>query len=137
MAVTDHELKNAEQRMGALRETAHAVSARYDRRKARIAIELSSGIEVAFPVRMVQGLAHATAAQLGDIDITPAGLGLHWPRLDADVYLPALLQGVFGTKRWMASKLGAAGGQKRSAAKARSARENGRKGGRPRKSARG
>lgn len=36
------------------------------------------------------------------------GLALHWPSLDADV--PSLMQGVFGTKRWMAAQLGAAGG---------------------------
>ncbi|MER8672015.1 DUF2442 domain-containing protein [Mesorhizobium sp. M1156] len=33
--------------------------------------------------------------------ISPTGLGLHWPQLDADVDVPALLQGVFGSKRWM------------------------------------
>ncbi|MDR2195114.1 MAG: hypothetical protein LBE50_00730 [Gallionellaceae bacterium] len=44
-----------------------------------------------------------------------------------------LLHGVFGTKNWMARQLGAAGGQARSAAKAATAQENGRKGGRPRK----
>ena len=36
------------------------------------------------------------------------GLALHWPSLDADI--PSLMQGVFGTKRWMAAQLGAAGG---------------------------
>jgi len=41
------------------------------------------------------------------------GLGLHWPKLDADVYVPALLQGVFGSKQWMAAQLGAVGGKAR------------------------
>jgi hypothetical protein len=62
-------------------------------------------------------------------------LGLHWPKLDADVYLPALMQGVFGSKRWMAGVLGAKGGAAKTAAKSEAARRNGAKGGRPRKSA--
>ncbi len=33
------------------------------------------------------------------IEITPTGLGLRWPKLDADHYLPALLDGVFGSPR--------------------------------------
>mgnify|MGYP002146897045 CR=1 FL=1 len=75
------------------------------------------------------------ADALADIEISPAGLGLHWPQLDADVYLPALLQGVFGSRTWMAAQLGSAGGQARSPAKAAAARANGRKGGRPPRSA--
>jgi hypothetical protein len=88
-----------------------------------------------FPPQLAEGLAGAAPADLGEIEISPAGLGLHWPRLDADLYVPALLQGVFGTRQWMAAQLGAAGGRARSEAKAASARENGRKGGRPRKNA--
>jgi len=49
--------------------------------------------------------------------------------------VPGLLQGTFGTRRWMAGELGAAGGKARSTAKVAAARENGRKGGRPRKAA--
>ena len=74
---------------------------------------------------------------LAIIEITPAGLGLHWPKLDADLYLPALLQGVFGSPRWMAGLLGRSGGLARTVAKGAAARVNGRKGGRPRKIAAG
>ena len=82
---------------------------------------------------MAEGLADAKPAELSIIEITPAGLGLHWPRLDADLYLPALLEGVFGSPRWMAGLLGKTGGRARTAAKIAAAQENGRKGGRPRK----
>jgi hypothetical protein len=56
------------------------------------------------------------------------------PRLDADLYVPALLEGVLGSRRWMAARLGAVGGQARTQAKAAAARANGRRGGRPSRS---
>lgn len=137
MAMTDQDVQQAEKRMAALRENGFAVSARYDRRAARIVVDLSTGVQVAFPVRLAEGLADASATDLADIEISPSGLGLHWPKLDADLYIPALLQGVFGSKRWMAAQLGAVGGRVRSPAKSAAARDNGRKGGRPRKAAGG
>jgi hypothetical protein len=111
----------------------HAVSARYDRRIGRIVVGLNNGLEISFSPRNAQGLETATVEQLREIEIDPPGFGLHFPALDADLYIPALLEGVFGSKRWMASRLGATGGRSRSAAKASAARKNGRAGGRPRK----
>lgn len=133
MAVTEREFEQAERRMRILREAGHAVSARYDRRAARIVVDLNTGVQLAVPVQQIEGLAHASPEELIKIEISPAGLGLHWPKLNADVYVPALLQGVFGSKRWMAAQLGAAGGKTRSSAKQAAARVNGKKGGRPRK----
>jgi hypothetical protein len=133
MAITEAELANAEMRMAQLRDAGHAVSARYDRRRARIVVALSTGIELTFPTHMAEGLADASPDNLADIEISAAGLGLHWPRLDADLYVPALMQGLLGSKRWMARELGAQGGRARTAAKVAAARENGRRGGRPKK----
>jgi hypothetical protein len=65
----------------------------------------------------------------------PSGLGLHFPKLDADLYLPALLAGVLGSKAWAAAQLGQAGGQARTAAKQEAARRNGRLAGRPKQAA--
>jgi hypothetical protein len=69
------------------------------------------------------------------IEVEAFGLGIHFPKLDTDLYVPALLEGVLGSKRWMAARLGEAGGRARSAAKAAASRENGKRGGRPRRSA--
>ena len=135
MAITERELRRAEARMETQRQASHAVSARYDRRSSRIIVALNTGVQIAFPADLAEGLAGASAAELAQIEISPAGLGLHWPRLDADLFVPSLLQGMLGSKSWMARQLGSAGGRARSKAKAAASRENGRKGGRPRKTA--
>ncbi len=110
-----------------------AVSACYDRAARRICIELSSGVAIAFAARNAQGLEHGNAAQLSEIEISPSGLGLYFPKLDVDLYLPSLLAGFLGSKKWAAARLGAAGGRSESPAKAAASRRNGRLGGRPRK----
>jgi hypothetical protein len=91
MSVTETELRKAEAQMQALREAGHAVSARYDRRSARVVVEVNTGVRVTFPAHLAEGLVDASADDLSDIEISPSGLGLHWPRLDADVYVPAPL----------------------------------------------
>ena len=132
-AAVKFEVRRAEARMDAQRQASHAVSARYDRRSSRIIVALSTGVQIAFPADLAEGLAGASAADLAQIEISPAGLGLLWPRLDADLHVPSLPQGMLGSKSWMARQLGSADRRARSKAKTAASRENGRKGGRPRK----
>lgn len=134
MAITDAERIAAEARLqDDLKGQPKAVTARYDRRVSRIVVELDNGLELAFPPRLAEGLEAAAPAELSEIEISPLGDGLYWPSLDVDLHVPGLLLGVFGSKAWMAKALGAAGGSARSARKANAARENGRKGGRPKR----
>ena len=114
-----------------------AVAARYDRRLSRIVVSLNNGIELAFPPRFAEGLDRAAPAELAVIELSPTGLGLHWPKLDADLDLPALLEGAFGSPKWMAILMGRRGGLKRTNAKVAASRVNGGRGGRPRKAAGG
>lgn len=107
-----------------------AVAARYDAAGDRIVIDLSTGYAITFAPQHAQGLAGARPADLADIEISPSGYGLHFPKLDADLWLPALLEGVFGSRAFMAAQMGARGGRATSAAKAKAARKNGRLGGR-------
>jgi hypothetical protein len=125
----------AANRRGAERRanTPVAIAARYDRRRDRIVISLNTGLELAFPPCIAQGLQEARPSDLSAIELSPSGFGIHFPNLDAHLYLPALLQGVFGSKAWMAAQLGADGGKSRSRAKTVAARANGKRGGRPRK----
>lgn len=117
-----------------LRTTPMALSARYDRRVGRVVVELNNGIELGFRPQTVQGLEKARPDDLKTIEVSPSGLGLHFPALDADVYLPGLMAGMLGNREWMAKQMGQAGGQAKSEAKTRAARRNGQLGGRPRKS---
>jgi hypothetical protein len=114
-----------------------AISAHYDRKSGRIIINLSSKLTLSFSPADAQGLENAKPSQLDDIEITPSGFGIHFPKLDANLYVPGLLEGFLGSRKWMASRLGQAGGQSRSVAKRSASRANGKLGGRPKKAARG
>jgi hypothetical protein len=126
----DFEIANRKARkLGA--SVPRAVSAHYDRRIGSVVIHLNSRLDVSFSPHDAEGLENATPSQLDPIEISPSGFGLHFPKLDADIYLPALLEGFLGSRKWMASRLGATGGRARSKAKAAAARKNGHLGGRP------
>jgi len=110
-----------------------ALAAHYDRTSGLIVVRLSSRLNVSFSPHDAQGLEHARPSQLEPIEISPSGFGIHFPKLDADLYLPGLLEGFLGSQRWMASRLGQVGGKSRSTAKRAAARANGKLGGRPKK----
>ena len=135
MAITELQFERAIERTQEEREAGHVLSARYHRRRRRVVVQLNTGVEVTFPIALAEGLAGASPEDLAEMEVSPTGQGLHWPRLDADLYVPALLRGVLGSRSWMAAQMGAAGGKSRSPAKTAAARENGRKGGRPRRAA--
>jgi Protein of unknown function (DUF2442) len=116
----------------ALKTEPRARKVRYDKKTGRIIVELLNGCTFIFPPTLAQGLNNATPGELAEIELTPFGLGLRWPKLDADFSIVGLMSGIFGTKAWM-SELGRKGGHATSDAKAAASKENGRKGGRPRK----
>ena len=108
-----------------------AVRARYDARKARLVVELANGVVLMLPPRLLQGLQDATPSQLAGVRLSPLGGGLHWEALDVDLSVAGLATGVFGSKTWM-SELARLAGSRTSRRKAEAARENGKRGGRPR-----
>jgi len=130
----NNDIELANERGSELRKVfPHAVSAHYDRATGRVVVELSSKITVSFSPRDAQGLENAKPTELAKIEVSPSGFGLHFPKLDADLYVPGLLEGFLGSRKWMAARLGEIGGRSRSQAKKAASRANGRLGGRPRK----
>ncbi len=109
-----------------------AKDAYYDRETGEIVVQMRNGAKFSFPYQLGQGLQGASGDDLAEVEVTPSGEGLHWETLDVDFSIPALIKGIFGTPSWMA-ELGRSGGSVTSEAKAAAARENGKKGGRPRK----
>jgi hypothetical protein len=118
--------KQAQQR------TPHANQVRYDRHSRRLHIQLTNGAALAIPVALVPNLRAASDRDLREVTVGPAGVGLRWERLDADLTVASLLRLVVGTQELL-RVAGSAGGGARTTAKARAARLNGLKGGRPRK----
>jgi hypothetical protein len=107
---TRDDFELAKQRARKMEESVpRVVAARYIRKAGRIVLELSSRVIVSFSPGDVEGLEGAKPSQLDPIEISPSGFGIHFPAVDADVYLPGILAGFLGSKRWMASRLGRIG----------------------------
>jgi hypothetical protein len=129
------EFKRAEDAGKARTASVPRATAAFVAKDGRLQIELSDGNALLINTCHVQGLQDASHSDLEQVEISPSGFGLHFPTVDADLYVPGLLEGRFGSARYMAAALGARGGQARTATKAASSRQNGAKGGRPRKQA--
>jgi hypothetical protein len=97
-------------------------------------VGLSNGRRLVLPIEDVQGLGKATHKQIQNYELLGRGTGIRFPDLDVDLYVPALIEGVYGNRRWMA-QLGKKGGRAKTEAKRRAAQANGAKGGRPKRAA--
>ncbi len=116
-----------------------ASSAKYDKKSKRLVLEMQSGTTLLVPVHLIQGLQTNDDKALSDFDLVIENTQIHWHTLDVQFYIESLLQGVFGTPKWMnnlqqhLAEAGRKGGASRSEAKRRASAENGKKGGRPKK----
>lgn len=128
--LTDSEYELAVERgRFAAMSTPSARSVAFDRTRREIIILLTNGCTLSVPAKLIEDLADATDDQIADCSLLGAGTGLHWETLDLDLSVAGLLNGLFGTSRWMAGL----GGKSTSPAKKAAARTNGTMGGRPRK----
>ena len=130
---TDEEIDQALKQAEQLGEELHAVAVEYrpGRGLDMLILKLSDGSRRLIPREDVEGLQTATRAQIACVELTSTGQGLHWPALDLDLYVPALLKNIYGSRSWMA-QIGRRGGAAKTQAKRKAARTNGLKGGRPR-----
>ncbi len=104
--VTDAQLEAAEARGRKVLETEPRASPRTTiSATGRVTIDLVNGCAYVFPAQLVQDLHGASHEALAQIEVDGLGLNLHWPALDADLYVPALVSGIFGTRAWMTREL--------------------------------
>jgi len=78
-----------------------ALKATYSKASERLRLVLDDGVTCSIPRRLIQGLAGAQEKELSRIQVLSDGTGLLWPLLDVAHYVPALLQGVYGSEKWM------------------------------------
>lgn len=71
-----------------------AVAVRYLAGRDRIEIDLASGWSVQVPRSYSPRLVAAAPEACARIEITDAGLGLHWPALDEDWFVPAVIESI-------------------------------------------
>jgi hypothetical protein len=108
----DEQYRLASRRGGNFRAAqARVVDAWFERRTGRIAIQLSSGVEISFSPRDAEGLDQASSTELDHIEISTSGYGIYFPRLDIDLHLTGLLAGHLGSDRWLAARRQAMRGQ--------------------------
>jgi hypothetical protein len=102
--VTDAEIDAAIHQAREFEKYARSVAkASYSKLTDGVRLVFSDGATYTIPRPLLQGLGNASDRELGRIQILGGGNGLLWPLLDASHYVPALLQGVYGSERWMAS----------------------------------
>ena len=103
MELTDKEIAAANERGRLMRQTIPAAAgAKYDEVTGRLLVALSSGVELAIPLHLIRGLESASAADLAQVELSASGYGIHFPLIDGDVYVPALLVDFCGAPKEMA-----------------------------------
>jgi hypothetical protein len=100
--LTDEEFEAARERgLESFVREPHAKAARYDRTSGMIIVDLYNGCTFAVPGRQLQGLEDASDDELAEVEVVGWGYGLHWETCDADLTVPDMLAGSFGTARYM------------------------------------
>jgi hypothetical protein len=72
-----------------------------------LAVDLEDGRSIAVPIGWYPRLAHGTAEERANVQLSGAGYGIHWPDLDEDIGVEGLLFGKKSTEspgsfaRWL------------------------------------
>jgi Protein of unknown function (DUF2442) len=75
-----------------------------------ISVDLEDGRTIAVPIGWYPRVAHGTTSERAHVVIAGAGYGLHWPDLDEDISIEALVLGKMSSEsstsfaRWLAAR---------------------------------
>lgn len=86
------------QRQWATAPEVRAVAVQYRPSTGHVAVELVNGCSFSFPVQLVAELRNRRDSQLAAVEIDRFGFNLRWPALTLELYVPALLAGIFGAR---------------------------------------
>jgi len=109
------------------------VRAKYDRRRDALELALRCGVVIQFPRTRIRELARAAPDDVAKVKIQPGGDGLSFDEIDKHISVPGLLRDELGSL--FARAIGRQARGRTSEKKAASSKENGKKGGRPKKKA--
>lgn len=84
-----------------LAESPKVSKARFDSETKRLVLDLENGATLIVPTENIQGLRGAADNDLAEIELLLETTTLHWEKLDVDFRVLSLMNGVFGTKKWM------------------------------------
>lgn len=119
------ELEAARER-GKVEMALGATAARYDRRRDAVILMMRSGAEATIPRVLIPVVADAGPRTAADVELSPLGTSLRFPRIDADFAVQGLIRRAFGV-----NEVNRIAGATKSPARAAASRANGLKGGRP------
>jgi hypothetical protein len=128
---TDAQIKALAAKAKVAAKEPHATAVRYNPDRDRYEIELSTGGAFAVPRSALKALpSSASRKALLGVRLMPAGFSLWWDALDTGYHVEDLAALALGPAA-AARMLGRRGGVVTTTEKARAARENGKRGGRP------
>src|ERR1700679_2344778 len=99
VTTTDADIETALKAAKAYDGEPRAVTVEHVPRLNLLIIGLSNGRRLVFPVEDLQGLGKATHSQLQKYELLGRGTGISFPEIDVDLYVPALIEGVYGNRR--------------------------------------
>jgi hypothetical protein len=112
-----------------------AAAVRYDPTRDTIEIDLTDGVGIRLPRSLLPEFRDVPPSEMPPIQVSPAGYGIRLDTHDIVVSVHGLIA-TLATPGDMAASLGKLGGTAKTKKKRDSARANGAKGGRPRKTPR-
>ena len=75
-----------------------------------LSVDLEDGRTISVPIGWFPRLVHGTPAERANLEISGAGLGIHWPEIDEDIGVEGLILGRKSTEspssfeRWLATR---------------------------------